>query len=152
MFESIQNKKVIQAKGTYSPAVKLGDFICVSGQLPLDSEGKLVSDDICEQTKQCIANLDAVLKTMDLDLRYVMNVRLYMTDIKDIDKVNTVYNEMFRDPYPARSCIGVGGLQDGAKIQIEAYAIDTRALEILCSKEECANCDAEDSYCQTDWS
>lgn len=140
LIESLQTECIPQAFGTRSAAVKMGDFIFISGQLPLNPDtGRMTAGGIREQTEQCIRNLENVLKEMELDLSYVLQVRIYMTDLNEMAEMDRVYGEMFRDPCPARTCVGVNALQSGAKIEIEAYAIDTRALEVLCAGETCGD-------------
>lgn len=141
IFETVKSKHAPKAAGPYSPALQAGDFICLSGQLPIDpATGELVSDDIREQTKQCIRNLQAVLREKGLDLCHVMQVRVYLTDLNESASMNEAYGEMFQEPYPARLCVGVASLLKGAKIEMEAFALDTRALEILCASENCDCC------------
>lgn len=142
IFETVKSKRAPKAAGPYSPALQAGDFFCLSGQLPIDPEtGELVSDDIREQTRQCIRNLQAVLREKGLDLCHVMQVRVYLTDLNDLDAVNETYTDMFHEPYPARLCVGVASLLKEARIEMEAFALDTRALEILCASEGCEGCD-----------
>ncbi len=134
--EVISSKDAPKAIGPYSPAIKIGDFIFTSGQLPLVPEtNELISDDIQEQTRQCLDNLQAVLKETSIDLNYVLKTTVYITDMNDFAKMNEVYAEYFNDPYPARSACEVSKLAKGAKVEIEAIAIDTRALEVICSKK-----------------
>ena len=135
--EVLKSKKAPEAIGPYSPAVKIGDFIFTSGQLPLDpSTNELVSDTIEEQTKQCLENLKAILEEAHIDLRYVIKTVVYLTDMNDFPKMNEVYATYFSEPYPARSACEVTKLAKGAKIEIEAIAIDTRALEVICNENK----------------
>lgn len=142
MIESLENTGVPQACGTKSDGVRLGDFIFVSGQLPINTDGTMSTGDIKEQTRLCLDHVKGVLQKAGLDLRYVLQIRIYLSDISEEAAMCEVFNEVFNAPYPARSCVGVAGLQGGAKIEMEAYAVDTRALEILCQENStgCASC------------
>lgn len=135
--EPINSENAPAARGPYSPALQIGDFIYISGQLPLNSEtNQIVSDDIREQTKQCILNITALLKKVEIDLHCVFKVTIFLTDMRDLDGMNEVYAKMFRAPYPARSVVCVKELENHARIEMECFAMDTRALEVLCSQEE----------------
>ena len=147
IFEPIHSQNAPKAVGPYSPALQAGDFICLSGQLPIDpSTGKMVEGDIRVQTRQCLKNLEAVLNERGLDLSYIMMVRVYLSDMGDFAGMNEVYAQMFKEPYPARLCVGVS-LLNGAKGEIEAFAMDTRALEVICAGDGCSCC-AESDHCE----
>ena len=142
LHECITSKNAPKAIGPYSPAVKLGDMIFMSGQLPIVPEtGELISDSIEEQTAPCLRNLEAILKDAGLSLQYVLKTTVYMTDLSEFGKMNEVYGQFFSEPYPARCAAEVSGLAKGARIEIECIAVDTRALEVICSQEGCANCE-----------
>ena len=142
--EAITSARAPKAIGPYSPAVKIGDAIFMSGQLPIVPEtGELISDSIEEQTAQCLRNLQALLEETGLSLRYVLKTTVYMTDLSEFGKMNEVYGQFFSEPYPARCAAEVRALAKGARVEIEAIAMDTRALEVICSAEGCASCDAE---------
>lgn len=142
LHECITSKNAPKAIGPYSPAIKLGDMIFMSGQLPIVPEtGELISDSIEEQTAQCLRNLEAILKDAGLSLQYVLKTTVYMTDLSEFGKMNEVYGQFFSEPYPARCAAEVSGLAKGARIEIECIAVDTRALEVICSQEGCANCE-----------
>lgn len=125
----------------FSQALTVGDFIFLSAQLPVDiTTGKLVSDDFREQARQCFRNNKTILKECDLPLKYVLKTTVFMTDIGNIDALDEVYAEFLHDPLPTRTVVGVSSLQYGAQVQIEVYCIDSRALEVLCSGDDCS-CD-----------
>jgi 2-iminobutanoate/2-iminopropanoate deaminase len=84
--------------------------------------GKLVDGDIAAQTRQVFANLRAVLKASDLTFDDVVKVTVYMTDLSEFEAMNKVYQEHFKEPYPARTTIGVAQLPRGSKIEIEMIA------------------------------
>lgn len=139
--ESITSKNAPAVREPYSPALKIGDFIYVSGQLPLDPDtGRIVSEDIRKQTVQCIRNIESLLKEAEIDLHCVFKVTVYLKNISDLSAVDEVYGKIFRKPYPARTVVAVKELQDSALIEMECFAMDTRALEVLCSDEEEGEC------------
>ena len=111
--------------GPFSHAVKAGDFIFITGQMPtlLDSPDILVSNDIEEQTHQVMKNLINVLEQCGSSLERVTFVRVYLVNFQDFDKVNKIYKSYFNeDKLPARTCIGVTGLAVGASVEIDLIA------------------------------
>lgn len=143
--ETLISDNAPKALGSYSQGVKVCDYIFLSGQLPIDpATGNLVEGGIKEQTTQCLKNLEAVLQSVGLDLSYVVSVRIYMTDMSEFAEMNEAYSAMFKAPYPARAAVGTSGLLKNAKLEIEAQALDTRALEVICSQEGCQCCSEED--------
>jgi 2-iminobutanoate/2-iminopropanoate deaminase len=109
--------------GPYSHAVESSGLIYFSGQTPIDSTtGKLISNDITEQTRQSFSNLFSVLKSTGLSSDNVIKVNVYLTDMSNFQKMNDVYKTQFNEPYPARTTIGVNELPLGALIEIEMIA------------------------------
>ncbi len=106
--------------GPYSQAVKANGFLFISGQLGIDKDGN-VKDTIEEQTEQAIENIKAILKKENLDLKNVVKVTVYLKDMNDFGKMNSVYEKYFTGK-PARACIGVN-LFKNFKIEIEAIAV-----------------------------
>lgn len=110
--------------GPYNQAVTAGNFIFTAGQIALDpATGKLVGDDVKEQTRQMIQNLEAVLKAGGSDLLRVVKTTVFLNDMNDFTAMNEVYGEFFADNPPARSAIEVGRLPKGALVEIEAVAV-----------------------------
>ena len=143
----LSSKYAPEAIGPYSSALKICDYVYLSGQLPVDpSTNQIVDGGVYEQTVQCLKNLNAILDEVDLDVNYLVNVRVYLTDMQDYDKMNEAYSSMFKEPYPSRVVVGVKELPKGAKVEIEGKAIDFRALEILCGDENC-ECSCEGGSC-----
>ena len=139
--ESIVSENAPENTGPYSPALKIGDFIYISGQLPLDPEtNEIVSDDIRKQAEQCIANIQALLNKAEIDLHCVFKVTVYLKNISDLSAVDEVYGKIFRNPYPARTVVAVKELEKDALIEMECFAMDTRALEVLCNEEDEGDC------------
>ncbi len=119
-----------KALGPYSPAVKLGDFVYLSGQIPLDPEtNEVVGTTIEEQTHQVMKNIQAVLNSMGLDFRHIVKTTIFCTDLADFAKLNEVYGSYLEQPYPARSCVQVAALPKGVKLEIECIVIDTLLYE-----------------------
>jgi len=142
--KSFSSPNVYKAIGPYSPAVKLGDFVYVSGQLPLDVEGKLVEGDIQEQAYQVLKNMEAVLAEMNLEMRHIVKTTVFLTDLNDFNALNEIYATYFSDPYPARSTIQVAALPKGAKIEIEAIVIDTLVYEQQMAHQHGESCGCGD--------
>jgi len=111
--------------GPFSHAVKAGDFIFVTGQMPTlpDNPDVLVSNDVEKQTHQVMQNLINVLKQSGSSLDRVTFVRVYLVNFQDFDKVNKIYKSYFEEnKLPARTCIGVTGLAVGASVEIDLIA------------------------------
>ncbi|HHU91854.1 MAG TPA: RidA family protein [Halanaerobiaceae bacterium] len=121
-MRSINTEKSPQALGPYSQGVVTGNLIFVSGQIPLDADGKLVSEDIQEQTRQCLRNISHILEEAGSSLDKVIKTTIYLADMDDFPRVNEAYAGFFTDPYPARSCVEVSRLPRDGKIEIEAIA------------------------------
>lgn len=111
------------AVGPYSHGVVGDGHVFLSGQTPLDpATGRLVDGDIGAQTRQCFANLAAVLTAAGLTFDDVLKCNVYLTDMGDFAAMNAVYAEHFDEPYPARTTIGVAALPLGANVEIELVA------------------------------
>jgi 2-iminobutanoate/2-iminopropanoate deaminase len=93
--------------GPYSPAVRAGDFIYVSGQVPRDPiTGESVGDDIATQTRQVLSNVQQLLAQAGATMRDVISVTIYLADVDDWGAMNTVYREFFFSPFPSRTAVG----------------------------------------------
>ena len=109
------------AIGTYSQAVRAGDTVYLSGQIPLDPQTmKLVEGAFENQAKRVFDNLRAVCRAAGGDFDRVVRVTVYLTDLANFAKVNEVMATYFREPYPARAAIGVASLPRGALVEIDA--------------------------------
>ena len=111
--------------GPFSHAVRAGDFLFVTGQMPTLPENPdiLISEDIKEQTHQVMKNLKTVLREAKSSLDKVTFVRIYLVNFQDFDQMNEVYKSYFDiDKLPARTCIGVIGLAKGASVEIDLIA------------------------------
>ena len=111
------------AIGPYSQAVRSGDLVFCSGQIPLDPmTGQLVEGGIGSQTTRALANLAAVLAAADLKLANVVKTTVFLVSMDDFPAMNEVYARYFDEDPPARSTIGVAALPKGARVEIEAIA------------------------------
>jgi 2-iminobutanoate/2-iminopropanoate deaminase len=109
--------------GPYSQAIKAGNFIYVSGQIPLRADGTLAGDDIISQTTQSILNIKAILESTGLGLQNVVKTTVLMTDLSDFSKMNEVYAQYFSLSKPARAAYQVVKLPKDVLIEIEAIAV-----------------------------
>lgn len=111
------------AVGPYSHGIVSDGIVFLSGQTPLDpATGRLIEGGIEVQTRQCLANLGAVLSAAGLGFGDVVKSNVFLTDMDDFAAMNAVYAEHFEQPYPARTTIGVAALPLGARIEIEMIA------------------------------
>lgn len=112
------------AIGPYSQAVRCGNTVYLSGQIPLDPQtGELVGGDIDAKARRVFDNLRAVCAAAGGSLDDVMRVGIYLTDLGDFAAVNAVMAEYFEAPYPARSTIGVASLPRGAQVEVDAVLV-----------------------------
>ncbi len=120
----VQTDKAPKAIGPYSQAIWAGNFLFLSGQIPLDPKtGKLVKGDIRLQTRQVLENVKGVLESQKLGLENVVKVTIFLKHIEDFSQVNEVYGTYFPSSPPARSTVGVAGLPGDVDIEIEAIAL-----------------------------
>jgi 2-iminobutanoate/2-iminopropanoate deaminase len=124
MAEIINSKKAPSAIGPYSQAVKAGDFLFVSGQLPIDPiTGKMVDNNIILQTRQSLSNIKEILVSAQMTLNDVTKVNVFLADMNDFAAMNEVYAEFFTKNFPARAAIQVARLPKDALVEIEAIAV-----------------------------
>lgn len=129
ILRDVATKKIIKtdnapaAIGPYSQAVRSGDFIYASGQIPIDPKnGEIVSDDIQAQAKQSLENLKAIFESVGYSLTDIVKTTVFVTDINDFAAVNEIYAKYFEKDPPARSFVAVKSLPKNAKVEIEAVA------------------------------
>ena len=109
------------AIGTYSQAIRAGDTVYLSGQIPLDPKTmKIVEGDFEAQAKRVFDNLRAVCRAAGGDFDRVVRVTVYLTDLANFAKVNEVMSQNFREPFPARAAIGVASLPRGSLVEVDA--------------------------------
>jgi 2-iminobutanoate/2-iminopropanoate deaminase len=109
--------------GPYSQAIRAGDLLFISGQLPLDPGGVLVgAGDIRVQTQRVLDNLAAILREAGSSFDEVVKTTVFLTNLDDFSGMNEVYSGVFQPPYPARSTVEIGRLPGGMLLEIECIA------------------------------
>ncbi len=122
--QAISTDNAPQAIGPYSQAIKSGDTVYLSGQIPLVPETmELVTGDIKLQAKQVFDNLAAVAEAAGGDLSNAVKINISLTDLANFADVNDVMKQYFNEPYPARACVQVAALPKGTDIEIEAILV-----------------------------
>jgi 2-iminobutanoate/2-iminopropanoate deaminase len=120
------HKKVIyppgaKAGGNFSPGILVNDSLYVSGMLGLDANGK-IPDNFEAEVQQSLNNIDGVLTAAGMSREDVVSVQVYLTDLNNFQRMNTVYAAHFKDPRPTRTTVGVAGLVNGGHIEITVTA------------------------------
>ena len=109
--------------GPYSQAVKVGDTMYLSGQVPLDpATSELIDGDIDAMARRIFDNLAAVMAAAGGSLADIVKLTIYLVDLNDFAKVNAVMAEYFQEPYPSRATVAIAGLPKGAPVEVEAIA------------------------------
>jgi 2-iminobutanoate/2-iminopropanoate deaminase len=112
------------AMGAYSPAIRAGNLLFVSGQIPIDpSTGTLLTGDITKQAEQVLRNIAALLKAAGADFSHVVRTTVYLQDMNDFAAMNEVYSKHVVDPPPARATVQVARLPRDVKIEIDCIAV-----------------------------
>ena len=120
-MKPISTPEAPAAIGTYSQAVRAGDTVYLSGQIPLDPQSmQIVAGGFEEQVHRVFQNLRAVCRAAGGDFDQVVRVTVYLTDLGNFARVNEAMSVYFREPYPARAAIGVASLPRGALVEIDA--------------------------------
>jgi 2-iminobutanoate/2-iminopropanoate deaminase len=121
--EAISTTEAPGAIGPYSQAIKAGDFLFVSGQIPLDpATGALVDGGIGEQTHRVLKNLDAILRAAGTSFSHVVKTTVYLADMSEFAAMNAIYAEYFPAPAPARATVQVARLPRDVKVEIDIVA------------------------------
>lgn len=118
-MKTINTNKAPEALGPYSHAMVVNNLVFTSGQIPLDTEGNIVSSDVKEQTKQVLENLSVVLEEAGSDLNSVVKATIFISDMNEFQQINEVYGNYFNEHQPARSCVEVSRLPKDVKVEIE---------------------------------
>ena len=122
--EIISTKNAPQAIGPYSQAVKAGNLMFISGQIPLDPvTGDLVSQSIEDQAKQVLENVKSICEAAGCSLDDIVKISIFLTDLSNFAVVNDMMKEYFSEPYPARATVEVSGLPLGVNVEIEAIVL-----------------------------
>ena len=123
MKKVINTNQAPAAIGPYSQAIKVGNLVYTSGQIPIDpATGNFVEGSIKEQTRQSLTNIKAILEETGLSMNNVVKTTVFLADMNDFADMNSVYAEFFSEPYPARSAVAVKTLPKGALVEIEVVA------------------------------
>ena len=122
--EIISTENAPQAIGPYSQAVKTGNLIFISGQIPLDPKtGNLVEGSIKDETNQVLKNLKSICEAAGYSLDDAVKITIFLTDLANFSVVNDLMKEFFSEPYPARATIEVSALPLGVNVEIEAIVL-----------------------------
>jgi 2-iminobutanoate/2-iminopropanoate deaminase len=122
--ETISTEKAPGAIGPYSQAVKAGNMVFCSGQIPIDpTTGEFVSNNVAEQTHQVLTNLSAVLEAAGTSLNNVVKTTVFLADMNDFTAMNEIYAEFFTDNKPARATVQAARLPRDARVEIDCIAI-----------------------------
>ena len=120
----IHTDKAPKAIGPYSQAVKAGNMLFVSGQVPFNLETmEIVEGGVKEQTAQSLRNVEAILKEVGLDFSNVVKSTVFIKDMNEFAQINEVYSEFFKENKPARACVEVARLPRDARVEIEVIAV-----------------------------
>ena len=124
MRVKIHTEHAPAAIGPYSQAIKTGDFVFASGQIPIDPQtGEFVAGGIREQTERVLKNLAAVLEAAGTSLDQVVKTTVFLADMGEFAAMNEVYGKFFTDVPPARATVAAAGLPRDARVEIEAIAL-----------------------------
>lgn len=122
MINPVTSADAPAAIGPYSQGVAAGEFVFVSGQLPVNPADGTIPDGVAAQAEQSLANVEAILSAAELGMGDVVKTLVLLSDMEHFAEVNEVYASKFAEPYPARSCFAVKGLPKGADVEIEVIA------------------------------
>lgn len=125
MKKVINTELAPKAIGPYSQGIMIGDLAFTSGQIPVDpATGELATgkEAIVAQTNQSLKNVKSILESQGMSLDNVIKTTVFITNMDDFGKVNEVYAQYFKEPYPARSCVQVGKLPKQAQVEVEVIA------------------------------
>ena len=122
-MKAISTKKAPAAIGPYSQAIRVGNLVYTSGQIPIDpATSAFVEGGIKEQTRQSLTNVKAILEEAGTSMANVIKTTVFMADMTDFADMNSIYAEFFTEPFPARSAVAVKTLPKGALVEIEVIA------------------------------
>lgn len=123
----INTKHAPQPIGPYVQGIKKNNIVIISGQIPINLNSKIISDDIIEQTKQVLNNIKIIIEKSGLQIKNIVKTTIFITNLNEIKKINLIYKEFFKknnSEFPSRTCVEVSKLPKNAKIEIEAIAIN----------------------------
>ena len=123
MKKIIKSDKAPEAIGTYSQAVKKGNIIFLSGQIPLNPESMELVEGIENQIHQVFKNILAIIAAADASLDDLVKLNIYLTDLSNFALVNSIMKEYFSEPYPARAAIGVAALPKDSLVEADGFLV-----------------------------
>ena len=123
MKQAISSPDAPKAIGPYSQAIRAGDFLFLSGQIPTDpATGAIVDGDVAAQTRRVFDNLAAVLAAANVSFANVVKTTVFLADMNDFAAMNEVYGKYFSEPYPVRATVQVARLPKDARVEIDLVA------------------------------
>jgi 2-iminobutanoate/2-iminopropanoate deaminase len=123
MKHAISSQKAPKAIGPYSPAVRAGQLLFVSGQVPIDpATGNMIDGGIAEQTRRVLDNIGELLLAAGRSFGDVVRTTVFLADLNDFAAMNDVYGEYFAEPYPARATVQVARLPRDSRVEIDVIA------------------------------
>jgi len=123
MLSAVSTGSAPKALGPYSQAIRAGEFLFISGQVPIDpATGNLVEGDIRDQTRRALQNIGAILSAAGTSFQQVVRTTVYLADLSDFAAMNEVYATFFTSPQPARSTIQAARLPRDARVEIDVIA------------------------------
>jgi 2-iminobutanoate/2-iminopropanoate deaminase len=124
--QAISSPDAAKPVGPYSAALRAGDLLFVSGQVPVDpASGAMVEGDIAAQTRRVLENVGVLLRAAGLSYANVVRTTVFLADMNDFKAMNEVYSTFFVEPYPARSTVQAARLPRDARIEIDAIAVSS---------------------------
>ena len=123
MKKIIKSDKAPEAIGTYSQAVKKGNIIFLSGQIPLNPESMELVEGIENQIHQVFKNILAIIAAADASLDDLVKLNIYLTDLSNFALLNSIMKEYFSEPYPARAAIGVASLPKNSLVEVDGFLV-----------------------------
>jgi 2-iminobutanoate/2-iminopropanoate deaminase len=124
MKHAVSSSEAPKAIGPYSPAVRAGQLLFISGQVPIDpATGNLIEGDIAAQTRRVFENIGALLKAAGLTYAHIVRTTVFLADMNDFAAMNQTYATYFAEPYPARSTVQVSRLPKDARVEIDVVAV-----------------------------
>jgi reactive intermediate/imine deaminase len=123
MKKIIKSDKAPEAIGTYSQAVKKGNIIFLSGQIPLNPESMELVEGIENQIHQVFKNILAIIAAADASLDDLVKLNIYLTDLSNFALLNSIMKEYFSEPYPARAAIGVASLPKDSLVEVDGFLV-----------------------------
>ncbi len=124
MKTEIKTKNAPAAIGPYSQAIEVGGMIYTSGMIPIRPEtGEIVDGSVEEQAEQALSNLKALIEASGSSMEKVVKTVVFIKDMDDFSRINSVYEKYFPSPYPARSCVEVARLPKDVSVEIEAIVM-----------------------------